>query len=114
VPDPPAARRLGDYLAVGFRLCAGDEAPELRRCLLFRKEYDVLVLPYPERGCIFGRLPLVDFAESMPCPVILVGPTHPAELWLNSPARLLVAAILPEDASWTSLADGAAPSAATT
>jgi hypothetical protein len=37
--------RLGDYVNVGFRLCEGDEDPELRRCLLVRQDYDILVLP---------------------------------------------------------------------
>jgi len=92
--------RLGDYLEVGFRLCEGDEDPELRRCLLVRKEYDVLVLPYPSYGCDFGATPLVDFAHSMPCPVILVGPDRPDQLWLNSPARPLATTILATGITW--------------
>jgi hypothetical protein len=92
--------RLGDYLEVGFRLCEGDEDPELRRCLLVRKEYDVLVLPYPSYGCGFDATPLVDFAHSMPCPVILVGPDRPDQLWLNSPARPLASTILATGITW--------------
>ena len=96
--------RLGDYLDVGFRLCPGDEDPELRRCLLFRKEFDILVLPYPERGCLFGSLSLEAFAESLPCPVILVGPESEDEFWLNTAARPLAARVLPDGARWRGLA----------
>jgi hypothetical protein len=96
--------RLGDYLDVGFRLCPGDEDPELRRCLLFRREFDILVLPYPERGCLFGSAPLEEFAESLPCPVILVGPTSEDEFRLNSAARPLAARLLPAGARWRRLA----------
>lgn len=96
--------RLGDYLDVGFRLCAGDEDPELRRCLLFRKEYDVLVLPFPEHDCCFGNVPLVEFAESLPCPVILVGPETSTTPWLNPAARPLAAGLLGEGATWSELA----------
>lgn len=103
--------RLGDYLEVGFRLCAGDEDPELRRCLLFRKEYDILVLPFPRHDCFFGSVPLVEFAESLPCPVILVGPDTSVELWLNSAARPLAARLLGEGAAWSDLASSGAVSA---
>lgn len=95
--------RLGDYLDVGFRLCEGDEDPELRRCLLFRKEYDVLVLPYPAPGCRFGRSSLVEFAQTMPCPVILVGPEEMGELWVNTAAHLLISAVLPPGQAWREL-----------
>jgi hypothetical protein len=95
--------RLGDYLDVGFRLCAGNEDPELRRCLLFRKEYDILVLPFPKLDCYFGDVPLVEFADSLPCPVILVGPDTPEELWLNSAARPLAARLLRDGSSWFEL-----------
>lgn len=63
----------------------------------------MLVLPCPEQGCRFGGTPFVDFAESLPCPVILVGPGHPGKLRLNSPACPLASTILPVDASWTEL-----------
>lgn len=95
--------RLGNYLKVGFRLCEGDEDPELRRCLLFRKEYDVLVLPYPEHNCAFGAVPLVEFAESLPCPVILVGPGSRNELTLNSAARPHASWLLGEGVLWSEL-----------
>lgn len=75
---------LGEKINVGFRLCEGDEEPELRRCLLMRKEYDVLVLPYDGYRCHFGSKAIEDFAESMPCPVLLVGPERPEQLYYNS------------------------------
>jgi hypothetical protein len=81
---------LEDYVKVGFRLCMGDEAPELRRCLLDR-EYDVLVLPYERRGCPFGERTIEDFSQRMQCPVVLVGPEGEDEFHLNSPARLWAA-----------------------
>jgi hypothetical protein len=78
---------LGDKINVGFRLCEGDEEPELRRCLLMRKEYDVLVLPYDGYRCHFGSKAVEDFAESMPCPVLLVGPERPEQIFCNSAAE---------------------------
>jgi hypothetical protein len=79
---------LGDYVNVGFRLCEGDEDPELRRCLLIRKDYDVLVLAYEHRGCLFGECPIEEFVEHMPCPIVLVGPDQKDELHLNTLALL--------------------------
>jgi hypothetical protein len=96
-------QRLGDYVEVGFRLCLGDEDPELRRCLLVRKEYDVLMVPYPRYGCAFGQRPLLEFADSMPCPVVLVGPERPDQLFLNSAAHLLADTILPSGVAWEPL-----------
>lgn len=80
--------RLGDFLNVGFRLCEGDEEPELLRCLLIRKNYDILVLAYEHYGCLFGTRPIEQFAERMGCPTVLVGPTRSDELYFNTPARL--------------------------
>ncbi len=70
---------LGDYVKVGFRLCLGDEAPELRRCL-FDREYDVLVLGYEKRLCPFGERSIEDFSDLMQCPVVLIGPGRPDEI----------------------------------
>lgn len=77
---------LGDFVNVGFRLCEGDEEPELRRCLLIRKEYDVLVLPYEGYRCHFGSKSVEEFAESMPCPTVLVGPERAEQFFLNTSA----------------------------
>ena len=79
--------KLGDYEKVGFRLCLGDEAPELRRCL-FDHEYDILVLSYQKPLCPLGDKPIEEFARSMQCPVVLVGPNRPDEIYLNEPATL--------------------------
>jgi hypothetical protein len=77
---------LGDVVNVGFRLCEGDEDPELRRCLLIRKEYDVLVLAYEGYHCKFGVRSIEEFAESMPCPTVLVGPERPDQFFVNTTA----------------------------
>jgi hypothetical protein len=82
--------RLGDFVNVGFRLCEGDEEPELRRCLIIRREYDVLVLPYPGCGLRVGGRSIEEFAEAMPCPTILVGPDREDSLHVNSTARIWI------------------------
>jgi hypothetical protein len=68
--------RAGDYLEVGFRLCEDTEWLELHRCLMER-EFQILVLGYVDRDAKFARKPIVEFAESFVCPVVLVGPDHP-------------------------------------
>jgi hypothetical protein len=79
---------LGDFVEVGFRLCEGDEEPELRRCLLMRRDYNVLVLSYEGYRCHFGSKTIEEFAESMICSVALVGPEGPNQIYLNSRASL--------------------------
>jgi len=81
---------LGSFVNVGFRLCEGDEEPELRRCLMLRREYDVLVLPYEGYHARFGSKSVEEFAESMPCPTVLVGPEQAEQYYLNSPAKLWI------------------------
>jgi hypothetical protein len=95
--------RLGDFLNVGFRLCEGDEEPELLRCLLIRKDYDVLVLAYEYHGCPFGKRPIEEFAERMACPTILVGPRRSNELHINTPAKLWSERFGLNDAEWLPL-----------
>jgi len=95
--------RLGDYLDVGFRLCEGDEEPELRRCLIIRRDYDVLVLPYPARAQRFGGRTIEEFAQGMPCPTILVGPDHEKQLFVNSPARIWMERLGLQSANWTEI-----------
>jgi len=90
---------LGDYVKVGFRLCLGDEAPELKRCL-FGREYDVLMLAYEKRLCPFGERPIEEFADRMQCPVVLVGPGSRNEIYLNSPAELWTADLGLDDREW--------------
>jgi hypothetical protein len=92
--------RLGDFLHVGFRLCEGDEDPELLRCLLIRKDYDVLVLAYEYHDCPFGEGPIEEFAERMACPIVLVGPQRSNELYLNTPARLWTETLDLDDSEW--------------
>jgi len=79
---------LGDYDDVGFRLCEGDEDPELRRCLLIKKDYDILVLAYESYRCKFGNRSIEEFAESMTCPTVLVGPEDSGEIYVNTTGEL--------------------------
>ena len=92
---------LEDWLDAGYRLCLGDEAPELRRCL-FDRQYDILVLPYESENCLFGERTIEEFAHRMQCPVVLVGP-EPDAIHLNSPARLWLAELGLEDRPWSSV-----------
>lgn len=80
--------RLGDYLDVGFRVCEGEKTVELRRCL-FRGEYQLLVVPYLERGAPFGETTIEDFALRFLSPVVLVGRWRKVRYYLNSQAMLL-------------------------
>jgi hypothetical protein len=80
--------RLGDYLDVGFRLCEDREWTELHRCLT-RHEFQVLVLACPRHEATFGGKPMEEFMDSFVCPVVVVGPTSPVDIRLNSPARLI-------------------------
>jgi hypothetical protein len=93
---------LGDYVDVGYRLCLGDESPELRRCL-FDREYDILVLPYEERGGRFGERTVEEFAHRMQCPVVLVGADGEDEVHVNSPARLWLAELGLDGRPWRPL-----------
>jgi hypothetical protein len=93
---------LGDYLAAGYRLCLGDESPELRRCL-FDREYDILVLPYEAEDAPFGEVSVEEFANRLQCPVVLVGPGGAAGVHVNHPARLWVTELGLEDGKWTTL-----------
>lgn len=77
--------RLGDFVIAGFRLCEANEWTELHRCLT-KREFQVLVLPWPSWGCTFGKRPLEKFVSAFVCPVVVVGPGSPLELTLNLPA----------------------------
>ncbi len=77
--------KLGDFLIAGFRLCEENEWTELHRCLR-KREFQVLVLPWPRRGCSFGRKPLERFVEAFVCPIVAVGPESPYVITLNQPA----------------------------
>jgi hypothetical protein len=93
---------LGDYLEAGYRLCLGDEAPELRRCL-FDRQYDVLILPYEEQNGRFGVRTIEEFAQRMQCPVVLVGPVGETEIHINQPAHLWLTELGLDDRAWTSI-----------
>lgn len=97
--------RLGDYLDVGFRLCEGDEEPELRRCLLIKRDYDILVLAYEGYRCTFGSGSIEDFAESMACPTVLVGPESPDQRFVNSAAELWLETLGLEHHPWHRVSD---------
>ena len=74
--------KLGDFVKVGFRLCEGNEGAELARCLR-RREYDVLVLGYVDRGADFGGQVIERFASHFKVPVVMVGPDKPNSYHLN-------------------------------
>lgn len=93
---------LGDYLDAGYRLCLGDESPELRRCL-FDRQYDILVLPYESEGSLFGERSIEEFAHRMQCPVVLVGPVGGTEIHLNQPARLWLTELGLEKRVWSAI-----------
>ena len=97
-------------LDVGFRLCLGDEAPELRSCL-FDRQFDILVLAYEKRLCPFGEQSIEEFALSMACPVVLVGPGLREEVHLNVPATLWVEALGLDERAWKPIEDAAAVAA---
>jgi len=101
--------RLGDFTNVGFRLCEGDEEPELRRCLIMRREYDVLVLPYRSYGHRFGGRSIEEFAQSMPCPTILVGPDRENRLFVNATAHIWMDRLGLQEADWEELSRDTAP-----
>ena len=80
--------KLGDFVEVGFRVCEDLIDTELRRCL-FRREYQVMVLPYLDYGAIFGDDTIESFAYRFNGPIVLVGPERPDQHYLNPPARLV-------------------------
>jgi hypothetical protein len=80
--------RLGDYLDAGFRLCEDPEWTELHRCLT-KREFQLLVLGYPQQGATFGGVPIEEFVTRFVCPAVLVGPSSPLDVHLNEPAVLI-------------------------
>jgi hypothetical protein len=94
--------RLGDFVDVGFRVCEGHENVELRRCLR-RREYETLIVPYLERGGLFGQLSFEDFANRFAAPIVLVGPWRRTRYWLNPPAVLIADRLCLHDGAWRAL-----------
>jgi hypothetical protein len=80
--------RAADYLEVGFRLCEDNEWKELHRCLA-DQEFQILVLGYPGSESRFAGKPMEVFADSFVCPVVLVGPDRPDQVYLNPGAALI-------------------------
>jgi hypothetical protein len=78
----------GDYLNVGFRLCEDNEWTELHRCLV-KREFQVLVLGHVGKDSMFGGKPIIEFANAFVSPVVLVGPKHPDEFYVNASAALI-------------------------
>jgi len=92
--------RLGDYLLAGFRLCEDNEWKELHHCLT-KREFQVLVLPWPEQDSLFGGRPIAEFADAFVCPVVTVGPSSPYDLVLNRPAALIADQLGFTPGGWT-------------
>lgn len=77
--------RAGEYLDVGFRVCYDNAWKELHQCLIIR-EFQILVLGYPDFGASFTGRTIEDFANKFITPVVLVGPAYPEQYYLNSRA----------------------------
>ncbi|MCG6963297.1 MAG: hypothetical protein LJE95_08535 [Acidobacteria bacterium] len=100
--------KLGDFLIAGFRLCEESEWSELHRCLR-KREFQVLVLPWPRRGCSFGRRPLERFVAAFVCPIIVIGPESPYVITVNPPAVPIAEQVgLAADGGWSVVGEGAA------
>jgi hypothetical protein len=97
---------LGDYLEAGFRLCEDKEWTELHRCL-YGREFQVLVLGFPEPEATFAGRPIMEFAASFACPLILVGPGSRDEIRLNRPAGLMAEKFDLADGQWQPIDDEA-------
>jgi len=80
--------RLGDYLEVGFRVCAGNKNVELRRCLM-HQEYSVLVMADTGSNVPGCDLDIRSFAGRLCCPVVVVGPDRADRYALNGAADML-------------------------
>ena len=92
--------KLGDFVKIGFRLCEGNEGAELARCLR-RKEYDVLVLGYMDRGADFGGQIIERFAANFKVPVVMVGPDKPNSYHLNNRAVDIVDQLGLKEGEWS-------------
>jgi nucleotide-binding universal stress UspA family protein len=92
--------RLGDFVKVGFRLCEGNEGAELARCL-HRKEYDLLVMGYADRGADFGGQVIERFASNFSTPVVMVGPNKPNSFYLNKLAADIADQLGIKEGEWS-------------
>lgn len=94
--------RLREYLDVGFKVCEGREELELRRCLK-GGEYQVLVVPYLERGGTFAGRPIEEFANRFLAPVVLVGRWRKVRYYLNAQAAHMADKLHLYAGSWREL-----------
>ena len=89
--------RAGDYINVGFRLCEETGWIELNRCLV-QHEFQVLVLGMPGEDAFFSGRPIMEFADALICPVVLVSPEGHGRFYLNTRAALITHQLaLPEN-----------------
>jgi len=92
--------KLGDFVKVGFRLCEGNEGAELARCLR-RREYDLLVMGYLDRGADFGGQVIERFASNFRTPVVMVGPDKPNSFHLNKLAADIADQLGIKEGEWS-------------
>ncbi|MBI5116578.1 universal stress protein [Candidatus Poribacteria bacterium] len=103
---------LGEFVDVGFKVCEESRhAKELRTCLMHR-EYQLLVVPYLEKGITFGNIPIEEFAYRFQAPVVLVGPDRADQYFLNPPAVLILDRMNLPAGSWQEIRLGAKEKAA--
>jgi hypothetical protein len=92
--------RLSDYTNVGFRLCKGNEALELRKCFS-KGDYEVLVIAYNEKNAVFGVTTTIEeFCSKFRGPVVLVGPDSPNSFYVNAAAIRQLADLMIPDGCW--------------
>ena len=89
-------------MEAGFRVCEDFVDTELRRCL-FRREYQVMVLPHLAYGATFGDDSIETFAYRFNGPIVLVGPDRPDQLYLNPPAKIVGWRLGLSEDDWSSL-----------
>lgn len=96
--------KLGDFIKVGFKLCEGNEGAELARCLR-RREYDILIMGYLDRGADFGGQQIEKFASKFKIPVVMVGPDKPNSFFLNNRAADIVDQLSIKEGEWHPIED---------
>lgn len=94
--------RLKDHLRVGFRVCERQERLELHKCLLNR-EFQLLVVPCPEKGIMFGNVTVEEFAAGFISPTLLVGPDFPRQVCYNKPAGMMLDKLGVDYQNWETL-----------
>jgi hypothetical protein len=64
------------------------------------REFQLLVLAYPQKGAFFAGKPIEEFANSFVSPVILIGPDKPDQFLFNSRAALLAPGLGLDKEKW--------------